>query len=31
MGHALQALLLDVDGTQADTERHGHLPACRRW
>lgn len=24
----LRALLLDVDGTLADTERHGHLPAC---
>lgn len=24
----LQALLFDVDGTLADTERHGHLPAC---
>lgn len=27
MGHTLQALLLDVDGTLADTERTGHLPA----
>jgi HAD superfamily hydrolase (TIGR01509 family) len=25
--HTLQALLLDVDGTLADTERTGHLPA----
>ena len=27
MRHTLQALLFDVDGTLADTERHGHLPA----
>ena len=27
MDHTLQALLFDVDGTLADTERHGHLPA----
>ncbi|TDU32380.1 HAD superfamily hydrolase (TIGR01509 family) [Panacagrimonas perspica] len=26
----LQALLLDVDGTVADTERHGHRPAYNR-
>ncbi|MCO6492052.1 MAG: HAD hydrolase-like protein [Phaeodactylibacter sp.] len=24
----LRALIFDVDGTLADTERHGHLPAC---
>lgn len=24
----LQALIFDVDGTLADTEQHGHLPAC---
>ena len=23
-----QAIIFDVDGTIADTERHGHLPAC---
>ena len=27
MSDGLQALLLDVDGTLADTERNGHLPA----
>ncbi len=27
MRHTLQALLFDVDGTLADTERTGHLPA----
>ena len=25
---ATQALIFDVDGTLADTEREGHLPAC---
>ena len=24
----LQAIIFDVDGTLADTEQHGHLPAC---
>ncbi len=24
----LRALIFDVDGTLADTERDGHLPAC---
>jgi HAD superfamily hydrolase (TIGR01509 family) len=24
----LKALIFDVDGTMADTEQHGHLPAC---
>ena len=24
----LRALIFDIDGTVADTERHGHLPAC---
>ncbi|MCB9076908.1 MAG: HAD-IA family hydrolase [Anaerolineaceae bacterium] len=24
----LQALIFDIDGTLADTEQHGHLPAC---
>lgn len=28
MPHQLRALIFDVDGTLADTERHGHLPAC---
>lgn len=29
-GLSLRALLLDVDGTLADTERHGHRPAYNR-
>src|SRR5687768_8521489 len=27
-GGGLRALIFDVDGTLADTERHGHLAAC---
>ncbi len=27
MTHALQAVIFDVDGTLADTERDGHRPA----
>lgn len=27
---ALKALIFDVDGTLADTEREGHLPACNQ-
>jgi len=30
MTHALQAVIFDVDGTLADTERDGHRPAFNR-
>ena len=28
MGKQLKAIIFDVDGTLADTEQYGHLPAC---